>query len=144
MSSAEQPVPGVRPPLGGWPKSIYLQEGESYVKWDGALHDQFELLEQSDIAGTLYLTNRRLFFNPMFLVFRKIRVWSLPEISALGNDSRPGFWRHVFSFSWMSPWDWPFYIDAKNERHYFHTTRDDEWLITLGEATGLKPRWRNA
>jgi hypothetical protein len=134
----------VRPPIGGWPKTIRLEEGESYIKWDGALHDRPGFLEQPYYAGTLYLTNKRLLFNPIFLVpFGNTRAWNLPEISALGNDSRPGLWRRLFR-SHRNLWEWPFYIDANNERHYFHTTRDDEWLNALAVVTGITPRRRNA
>jgi hypothetical protein len=38
----------------------------------------------------------------------------------------------------------PFYIDFDGERHYFHTTRNVDWLTALSSATGLTPRRRRA
>jgi hypothetical protein len=134
----------VRPPIGGWPKTIRLEDGESFVKWDGSLHDRPGFLETPYWAGTLYLTNKRLLFNPIFLVpLGKVRSWNLEEISDFGNNSRPTLWRRLFR-SHMNLWEWPFFIEANNETHYFHTTRDDEWLDALAKATGLTPRRRNA
>jgi hypothetical protein len=126
----------VRPPIGGWPKSIQLEEGESYFKWDGAIH----VLGAGPIwdLGALYLTNRRLFFRPA--LFARALVWQISEIEGLGNDKRPWILFFTHLYDWIQG---TFYVLASSEQHHFRTTHNEEWLAVLAESTGLTPRRRN-
>jgi hypothetical protein len=118
----------VRPPLGGWPK------------WDGAIHVRDG--EPTYDLGALYLTDRRLFFKPGFFhPAESTLTWNISEIEGLGNDMRPWILFLSHLHDWLRR---PFYLRARGEQHYFATTRNEEWLSVLAEASGLEPSLRNA
>jgi hypothetical protein len=129
----------VRPPLGGWPKSLRLEDGVTYEKWSGAIY----LIPWYRTDGMLYLTDRRLIFLPAFwFPGRPARSFSFQEIEELRDDKRPWLPFLLFQLDlwFLRPW----YLRARGEEHYFRTTRPEDWLAALSEATGVEPKLRDA
>ena len=112
--------------------------GETYLKWMGAIH----LIPWWRTGGVLYLTNQRLLFLPMFWhVGRPILAFYLGEIEDLGDDRRPGY---PFLLLQLDLWFLrPWYLRARGEEHYFSTSRADEWLTSLSDASGIIASRRN-
>ena len=107
-----------------------LLDGEHLVMSIGAAHYAAWWLTAA--GGMLYLTNKRLIFAPSLLtLWRPALAWGLSEIEGLGRG-RP--WFVALGTLWLiKPW----YVQVGNRRFYFHTSRVDDWLNALSEATGL-------